>query len=67
MENQQRRELQGLLPKGMEGVSIPGTYYSARDAAMALSKCASLPYILPQAPLDNFKNCVLSLYNRPSC
>lgn len=60
MENQQRRELQGLLPKGMEGVSIPGTYYSARDAAMALAKCASLPCLQPQANL-------IELYVLPSC
>ena len=45
----QVKELQGMVPKDMEGVIIPGTYYSALDAAMALSKCASLPCVLKHA------------------
>ena len=58
--NRSMRELKRLLPVSVERVSMPLGHYSARDAAMALAKCASLPCLQPQANL-------IELYVLPSC
>lgn len=52
IEPRPRKRLEGLIPADIETVSIPGCHYSARDAAMALTKCASLLYILVYANMD---------------
>ena len=60
VRNENMRELERLLPVSVERVSMPLCHYSARDAAMALAKCASLPCLQPQANL-------IELYVLPSC
>ena len=54
--------LASSLPTGLGGLQlkIPGCYYSARHAAMALTKCASLRYVCSHGHLTQNMICIMA-------
>ena len=43
IQHMHRKWLESSFPADVAGLKIPGSYYSAYDAAMAITKCAPYP------------------------